>query len=288
MTDPRMLARRFETQRPRLVALAAQLLGSQAEADDVVQEAWLRLTQADADGIDNLDAWLTTVVSRLSLDVLRSARHRRDRPWQVTPWDEPAVVDADPADAADDAIRVTAALHLVLETLSPAERLVFVLHDVFGVAFAEIAQIVGKSDDAVRQLGSRARRRVRGAEPASATPRSVERSIVHAWLAAVERGDFAALLELLDEGAVLHADYGEHAQQLRGAREIAEQAMLAARLAAHSTPVLIDGMPGVAAVLQGRVVSLMAFALEREHIVALDVLADPARLAELDLPGSLV
>ncbi|MDR5701834.1 sigma-70 family RNA polymerase sigma factor [Agromyces aerolatus] len=282
MTDRRMLARRFETERPRLRAIATKLLGSPADADDAVQATWLRLEQADVDGIDNLQAWLTTVVSRVSLDELRAPRRTRERSWQVEPWrDEPVATTADPAELVDQGDRVSVALLVVLELLSPAERIAFVLHDVFGQPFEEIATVLERSPAAARQLASRARRRVRGAEP-PARPRPEQgRRIVTAWLAAAEGGDLSALLSLLDDGAVLHADSGATTQVVEGSRAIAEQAVLSGRLAAHSTPILIGGRPGVAAVIHGRVVSIMAFTIDDDRITQLDVLADPERLAAL-------
>jgi RNA polymerase sigma-70 factor (ECF subfamily) len=282
MTDRRMLARRFETERPRLRAIAAQLLGSAADADDAVQETWLRLERVDVADIDNLEAWLTTVVSRISLDLLRAPRRKREHSWQVEPWrDEPVAVDGDPADLAVQSDRVSVALLVLLEILSPAERIALVLHDVFGQSFDEIAAVLDRSPEAARQLASRARRRVRGAAEPARPDRERGRRIVNAWLAAAQDGNIGALLELLDDGAVLHADYGTSTQLVEGARTIAEQAVLSGRLAAHSTPILIDGRPGVAAVLGGRVVSIMAFDIEGDRVVALDVLADPSRLEAL-------
>jgi len=282
MTDRRILARRFESERPRLRAIATQLLGSAADADDAVQETWLRLERADAANIDNLAAWLTTVVSRVSLDLLRAPRRQREHSWQVEPWrDEPVAEDADPADLVARSDRVSVALLVLLETLSPAERIALVLHDVFGQPFEEIAEVLDRSPEAARQLASRARRRVRGAEEPPQPDRERGRRIVDAWLAAAQGGDLRALLSLLDDGAVLRADFGTSTQVLEGARTIAEQAVLSGRLAAHSTPILIDGRPGVAAVMGGRVVSIMAFEISGDRIVALDVLADPARLEAL-------
>ena len=282
MTDRRMLARRFETERPRLRAIAAQLLGSAADADDAVQETWLRLERVDVADIDNLEAWLTTVVSRISLDLLRAPRRKREHSWQVEPWrDEPVAVDADPADLAVQSDRVSVALLVLLEILSPAERIALVLHDVFGQSFDEIAAVLDRSPEAARQLASRARRRVRGAAEPARPDRERGRRIVNAWLAAAQDGNIGALLELLDDGAVLRADYGTSMQLVEGARTIAEQAVLSGRLAAHSTPILIDGRPGVAAVMHGRVVSIMAFDIEGDRVVALDVLADPSRLEAL-------
>lgn len=287
MTDRRILARRFEAQRPRLRAIARQLLGSDADADDAVQETWLRLERIDADQLDNLDAWLATVVSRVSLDVLRAPRRTREHSWQVEPWrDEPVAAGADPAELVARADRVNVALMVVLDTLSPDQRIAFVLHDVFGQPFEEVGDVLGKSPAATRQLASRARRRLRAAPEPDAAPRPPRR-LVDAWLAAVEGGDLRALMELLDEDAVLHADFGTSTRTIEGAREIAAEAVLAARLAAHSTPVLIDGMPGVAAVLDDEVVSIMAFEITDDRIVGLQVLADPERLAALDVVGHI-
>lgn len=284
MTDENSLAERFESQRPRLRAIALQLLGSNRDADDAVQETWLRLARSDAASIENLDAWLTTVVSRICLDILGSARTRRERAWQVEPWPQEAVDPegwADPEQAALSADRVSVALLVVLDQLSPAERIAFVLHDVFGVPFTEIARTLDRSPDAVRQLASRARHRLHGAPSAedAPSPGAAGRAIVAAWLAAVQEGDFGALLSLLSDGAVLYADYGTTSETLHGSAEIAAQAALAARLAAHSQPVLIDGLPGVAVVHDGRVLSLMAFTVADGRIVRLDVLADLARIA---------
>lgn len=282
MTDRRLLARRFETERPRLLAIATKLLGSTAEADDAVQETWLRLDRAEAADIKNLDAWLTTVVSRISLDLLRAPRRTREHSWQVQTWvDEPVEDAPDPAEAIVQSDQVSIALLVLLERLSPSERIAFVLHDVFGQSFDEIATVLDRSPGAARQLASRARRRVRGAEEPARPNLQQGRRIVEAWLTAAQHGDLSALLSLLDDGAVLHADYGTTTQQVDGADAIAEQAVLSARLAAHSTPILVGGRPGVAAVMRGRVVSIMAFDIENGHIVGLEVLADPQRLEAL-------
>lgn len=264
MTDRKILARRFETERPRLRAVAVHLLGSAADADDAVQETWLRLERVDASSIDNLAAWLTTVVSRVSLDLLRAPRRKREHSWQIEPWrEEPVAVDADPEELVEESDRISTALIVLLETLTPAERIALVLHDVFGQSFEEIAAVLGRSPAAARQLASRARRRVRGAEEPRRPDREQGRRIVHAWLAAARDGDLSALLALLDGGAVLRADYGSSTQIVAGARAIAEKAVLASRLAAHSTPILIDGRPGVAAVMHERVVSITAFDIMR-------------------------
>lgn len=288
MADRRILARRFETARPRLLAIATRLLGSAADADDAVQETWLRLEGADADAIENLDAWLTTVVSRVCLDVLRAPRRTREHSWQVEPWrDEPVASTGDPVVELERSDAVGVALLVVLETLSPAERLAFVLHDVFGQPFERIAEVLDRSPDAARQLASRARRRVRGAPPPARPSPRRDREIVDAWLAAAEEGDFTRLLALLDDGAVLRADFGDRVQVIEGATRIAEQATFAQRLAAHSVPVRLSGRPGVAAVIAGRVVSLLAFEIADDRIVGLDVLADGARLEGLDLAAVL-
>ena len=282
MTNPGGLVSRFETQRPRLRAIAIQLLGSAADADDAVQETWLRLARRGDSDILNLDAWLTTVVSRVSLDMLRAPRRSRERSWEVEPWrDQPVAREPDPADVVAQDDRVAVALLVVLERLSPAERIAFVLHDVFGQPFDEIATILERSPDAARQLASRARRRVREAPEPERVDRRRSRKLVDAWLTATAGGDVNALLRLLDERAVLHADFGAHTQVVDGADQIAAQAVLSARLAAHSIPILIDGEPGVAAIIAGRVASIMSFGFEGERIVRLEVLADAPRLAEL-------
>lgn len=282
MTDQRILARRFETERPRLLAIATKLLGSPADAADVVQDTWLRLDRTDASGIENLPAWLTTVVSRVSLDLLRTPRRTRERSWQVEPWsDEPVAVAADPAELIAQGDQVSVALLVLLERLSPSERIAFVLHDIFGQPFEEIATVLERSPDAARQLASRARRRVRGAEEPTRPSREQGRRIVEAWLSAARDGDLGALLSLLDEGAVLRAEYAARTESVDGAQAIAEQAVLSGRLAAHSVPILIGGRPGVAAVLRERVVSIMAFDIEGDQIVRLEVLADPSRLGAL-------
>jgi RNA polymerase sigma-70 factor (ECF subfamily) len=288
MTYPRILARRFENAPPRLLAIANPLLSTGADAEDVVQETWLRLERADVDEIKNLDAWLTTVVSRVSLDLLRAPRRTRERSWQVERWrDEPVALTGDPAVEAERSDQVSVALLVVLETLSPAERVAFVLHDVFRCPFEEIAEVLDRSVDAVRQLASRARRRLQSAhDTVQPTPRHA-RELVGAWLVAAQHGDFTALLGLLDDGAVLRADYGARSQVIEGAQAITEQAVLSARLAAHSTPILIDRRPGVAAVLNGQVVSIMAFTIVDGRITRLDVLADATRLQHLNVGDTL-
>lgn len=282
--NPNVLAERFEASRPRLLAIALRLLGSRADAEDVVQEAWLRVERSDTTVIENLDAWLTTVVSSLCLDLLRSPRRTREHSWNVEPWTEDSTADSpDPADVVAEADQVGLALFIVFETLQPAERIALVLHDVFGRSFADIAEVVDRSPQAARQLASRARRRLREGSTTSVSDSRRARSLVDAWLVAVQDGDLQALLDMLDENAVLHADYGERTQIIVGSADIASQAVLMARLASHSTPVLIDGLPGIAATHHGRVASIMAFDIADGHIVSLHVLADARRLTKLGL-----
>ncbi|WP_309128791.1 sigma-70 family RNA polymerase sigma factor [Microbacterium sp.] len=278
------IAQRFESARPRLKAIAARMLGSSADADDAVQETWLRVAKTDATALENFDAWCTTVVSRICLDMLRAPRTTRERAWHVEPWrDEPVDAAADPADAVAKTDQVNVALLVLLDALTPAERIAFVLHDVFGQPFDEVADALGRSPEAARQLASRARRRLRSASAPDRGDRRRERRLVDAWLLAAQQGDLDALLGLLDEDAMLHADYGSSTQGLSGASEIAAQAVLSARLAAHSTPVFIDGRPGVAATFGDRVVSLMSFDIVDGRIVGLHVLADQQRLEGLTL-----
>ncbi|MFK3677004.1 sigma-70 family RNA polymerase sigma factor [Microbacterium sp. NPDC090218] len=282
--DDEERTQRFEEARPRLRAIATRMLGSSADADDAVQETWLRLARTDAAGIENFDAWCTTVVSRISLDLLRAPRSTLERSWNVEPWrDEPVDPAPDLADLVDRSDRVNVALLVVLDALSPTERIAFVLHDVFGQPFDEVARALDKTPDAARQLASRARRRLRQTSVPERADRRRGRALVDAWLTAAQEGDLAALLGLLHEDATLHADYGTSTQTLLGAEEIGAQAVLAARLAAHSTPVLIDGRPGVAATFGDRLVSLMSFEIEDGRIVALHVLADPARLGGIEI-----
>ncbi|WP_308799985.1 sigma-70 family RNA polymerase sigma factor [Agromyces silvae] len=280
MTDPRILARWYETQRGRLTTIAYNLLGDASEAEDVVQEAWLRLQRTTPSDIDNLAAWMTTVVSRLSLDLLRSSRRRHEGPLFAEDWAQVASTPATPEDEIAEADHAGVALLVVLDALSPAERLAFVLHDVFGLTFGEVAQVLGRNEAAARKLASRARSRVRESAPHKAVTRA-HGKVVEAWLLAAKHGEFAALLELLDEGAVLHADYGSHSETIRGARSIAERAALSQRLASNSRTVLVNRRPAVAAVVNGRIVSVMIFEIMGERIRTLEVIAGGARLNEI-------
>jgi RNA polymerase sigma-70 factor (ECF subfamily) len=303
MTDADLLSERFEAHRPRLRGVAYRMLGSHAESDDVVQDAWLRLSRMDPTEvarIDNLAGWLTTVVGRLSLDRVRSrARHRTeslDTPSLpdpiVQPLRDPADERIDPASAAELAESVSLALLVVLDTLPPAERLAFILHDTFSVPFEEIAPIVQRSPEATRQLASRARRRLRDT-PADAEARARidterQRSAVEAWVAAATGGNFEALVDLLDPDAVLRVDTGRpnSSKVVHGATAIASGASsFRMRRDLRVTLVAVNGSPGVIAHQRGRVVSLAHFAFGPDgRIVALSIIADPGRLAGIPVP----
>jgi len=283
------LATRFEEQRPRLRAVAYRMLGSLSEADDAVQEAWLRLSRSDADEIENLGAWLTTVVSRVALNTLRARRSHPEEPLDVRVPD-PIVDRADGTDPEHEALladSVGLALLVVLETLSPAERLAFVLHDMFAVPFDEIAPIVDRSPEAARQLASRARRRVQGENKVPDPDLDKQREVVDAFLAAARDGDFEALLELLDPDVVLHQDFGPlptgGRKEIRGAEAVAGQAQTYARLDLEMRPALINGAVGAVAMRDGEPFSIGAVTVRGGKIVEMDFLADPERLRKLDL-----
>jgi RNA polymerase sigma factor (sigma-70 family) len=268
------------------------MLGSLSEADDAVQEAWLRLTRSDPSGIANLGGWLTTVVARVCLDMLRSRKSRREEPLDVHVPD-PIVSRVDAVDPAQQALladSVGLALLVVLETLSPAERLAFVLHDMFAMPFDEIAPIVERSPSAARQLASRARRRVQGATSVPDADPTSQRKVVDAFLAAARGGDLDALLAVLDPDVVVRADRGAvpagASRELRGARAVAEQALTFSRLAHSARAALVNGAAGIVSWLpNGRPFSVMGFTVRRRRIVEIDILADPARLRALDLTG---
>jgi RNA polymerase sigma-70 factor (ECF subfamily) len=279
-------AQRFAAARPRLLRLAYSQLGDLSEAEDVVQDAWLRLTWTGPDTIRDLDAWLTTVVGRLALDVLRSARVRRES--YVGPWlPEPVVEgpDADPADRVTLDESVSFALLAVLEQLSPAERTAFVLHDVFDVPFAEVAEVVGRSPDAVRQLASRARRHVAAGRPRRPVDPDEQARVVAAFARATAEGDIVALLEVLDPDAVFTADGGGIAPAARkplyGAQRIARAWLALRRKApacATATAVTVNGLPGLL-LEAGTDRSLLAFTVDGGRIVRIDVVRNPAKLA---------
>jgi RNA polymerase sigma factor (sigma-70 family) len=282
MDDRDWLAERFEAHRPHLRAVAYRMLGSAAEADDAVQEAWLRASRAGADEVDNLGGWLTTVVARVCLNQLRSRRSRPEAPLD----DQAAELADGAADPEAEAVLADAvgpALLVVLDTLSPAERLAFVLHDLFAVPFGEIAEILGRSEAAARQLASRARRRVQGAE-ASEGDRARQRLVVEAFLAASRKGDFEALLRLLDPRVVARADAAAVAAgaeaEVRGARAVAGTFVGRARFA---RPALVEGAVGAVWAPGGRPRVVFAFTVSDGRVAEIRLLADPERLAELDL-----
>jgi RNA polymerase sigma factor (sigma-70 family) len=294
MAEPDRLAESFEQNRTRLRAVAYRMLGSFAEADDAVQEAWLRLSRSDADGVDNLSAWLTTVVARVCLNALRARNTRREEPIGVHVPD-PVISRADGTSPEDEALladSVGLALLVVLETLTPAERLAFVLHDMFDLPFDEIAPMVGRSPATARQLASRARRRVRGAD-VHTPDRDVarQREVVDAFFAAAHRGDFDGLVAVLDPDVVLRSDGGPARQDasmvLRGAAEVARRTLTIAHPAAPKHPVLVNGAAGVLVTLAGQPVALMGFTVSLGKIMEIDAIADPDRLRRLDLAALL-
>jgi RNA polymerase sigma factor (sigma-70 family) len=282
MDDRDWLAERFEAYRPHLRAVAYRMLGSASEADDAVQEAWLRASRASPAGVDNLGGWLTTVVGRVCLDLLRSRRSRREEPLEANLPDR----GADPEDEALLAEGVGSALLVVLDTLGPAERLAFVLHDLFAVPFQEVAAILGRSEAAARQLASRARRRVQGAQ-APEGDRARQRLVVEAFLAASREGDFEALLRLLDPQVVVRADAaatGTAAPRVvRGAAAVASQALGFARRARLARLALVDGAVGLVVTPPGRPSLVLGFTIRRGLISAIDILADPEHLRRLDV-----
>jgi RNA polymerase sigma-70 factor (ECF subfamily) len=290
MDERDWLAERFEENRPHLRAVAYRMLGSLAEADDAVQEAWLRLSRSDTGGIENLAGWLTTVVARVCLNMLQARRSRREEPLDAHVPDPVVSLDeeCDPEHQALLANSVGLALLVVLERLAPAERLALVLHDMFDVPFDEIAPIVGRSPAATRQLASRARRRVNGAAPVPDADLARQREAVDAFLAAAAGGDFQALLEVLDPDVVLRADVGAMAggtsRVIRGAPAVAQQALAyARRFGPFARPALVNGAAGIIAAPGGRPVSVLGFTVTRGRIVEIDILANPERLSRLDL-----
>ena len=290
MDEQEWLVERFEQQRPRLRAVAYRMLGSLSEADDAVQEAWLRLSRSDANEIENLDGWLTTVVARLSLNMLRSRRSRREEPWGPR-LPEPIVDPADGVDPEHEALladSVGLAMLVVLEQLTPAERLAFVLHDMFGMPFDEIAPIVDRSASAARQLASRARRRVRGSAPVTDASIDQQREVIEAFLAAAREGDFEGLLAVLDPDVVLRADAGPGLPagasiEVRGAAAVANRALTFSRLDLLQRPALVNGAAGLVTTRNGELFAVGAFTVTNGKIAEMDYIADPERLAWLDL-----
>ncbi len=296
MDEHEWLAKQFEANRTRLRAVAYRMLGSLSDADDAVQEAWLHLSRSDPSGVKNLGGWLTTVVARVCLDMLRSRKSRREEPLSAYVPD-PVVSLADETDPEQEALladSIGLALLVMLERLAPNERLAFVLHDVFDVPFDEIARIVGRTPDAARQLASRARRRVAGAEAAPDADLTRQREVIDAFLAAVRAGDFDRLVAVLDPDVVLREDRGVEppgaSRVVRGAQTVAKQALAFSGRAAPGLivrPALVNGAAGIMSWLpDGRPFSILGFTVARGRIVEIDVLTDPERLRRLDLPSA--
>jgi RNA polymerase sigma factor (sigma-70 family) len=285
MDERDWLTERFQEHRPRLRAVAYRMLGSTSEADDAVQEAWIRLSRSNAGEIDNLEAWLVTVVGRVALKMLRSRRTRREQPFGAR-LPDPIVDRADGIDPEHEALladSVGLALLVVLETLTPPERVAFVLHDIFAVPFDEIAPIVDRSPEAARQLASRARRRVRADRTVPDCDLETQREVTDAFLAAARDGDFDRLVMVLDPDVVLRQDFGPvgGSREIRGAAAVAGQAQI---YAAHEMrPVLINGAAGIVTFRHAQPVSIGAVTVRNGKIVELDFLADPERIRELDL-----
>jgi RNA polymerase sigma factor (sigma-70 family) len=291
MDEREWLAQRFQEHRPRLRAVAYRMLGSTSEADDALQEAWIRLSRSNASEIDNLEAWLVTVVGRVALNMLRSRKTRREEPLDAQYLPDPIVERAsgidDPEHEALLADSVGLALLVVLETLTPAERLAYVLHDMFSVPFEEIGAILNRSPEAARQLASRARRRIRTAHT---TPHHAdaaahhEEEVVEAFLAAARDGDFDALLAVLDPDIVERVDTGSGTiVVVRGAQNVAHRAMAVSQPGLVGRPALINGAPGWVSVLDGELYAIAALTVHNGRITTMDILLDPARLARLDL-----
>ncbi|MEV2212135.1 RNA polymerase sigma factor SigJ [Streptomyces sp. NPDC050997] len=296
MNETELLADRFEEHRGRLQAVAYRMLGSLSEAEDAVQETWLKLGRVDAGEIRNLGGWLTTVVGRVCLDLLRSRTARREDPLDDTFVPDPVIrplAQGDPEQEVLQADSVGLALMIVLETLEPAERLAFVLHDMFAVPFDDIAPILDRGSAATRQLASRARRRVQGATPSADLDLGRQREVVDAFMAASVAGDFDALLAVLHPDIVLRVDSGAlvggaaASKLVRGARTVAEQAMLFRQFAPFARLALVNGGVGMVNAPDGRLQSVMGVTVADGRIVEMYILADPERLADLDLPDTL-
>jgi RNA polymerase sigma-70 factor (ECF subfamily) len=283
------LARQFDEHREHLQSVAYRMLGSSVEAEDAVQESWLRLNRADSTGIENLRGWLTTVTARVCLNMLRARRTKREESLDThVPDPIIALLEPDePSQEAELAESVGLALLVVLETLSPAERLSFVLHDMFAVPFDEIAMIVDRTPDAARQLASRARRRAQNASTITEPDRARQRVVVDAFFAAARDGDFGALVAVLHPDVVLRADGGQDrptaSHVIRGAREVASRATMFSRPDAEMRPALVNGTMGVVALVLGRPQAIMSFTVAHDRIIAIDVLADLVRVGRVDL-----
>jgi len=289
MDERDWLAERFQEHRPRLQAVAYRMLGSTSEADDAVQEAWIRLSRSNAAAIENLEAWLVTVVGRVALNMLRSRSTRREEPLDahLDHLPDPIVDRVDGVDPQHEALladSVGLALLVVLETLTPAERLAYVLHDMFSVPFDEIGAVLDRSPDAARQLASRGRRRIRGADPTPDADPAAEREVVEAFLAAAREGDFDALVAVLDPEVVHRVDIGSGAiVETRGAEHVAQRAMVGAGSGRVARLALVNGATGFIALQDGELFAIAALTVRNGRIAELDILADPARLARIDL-----
>jgi RNA polymerase sigma-70 factor (ECF subfamily) len=286
MDERDWLAERFEEHRPRLRAVAYRMLGSTSEADDAVQETWIRLSRSSAGAIDNLEAWLVTAVGRVALNMLRSRRTRREESLDAR-LPDPIVDRAEGIDPEHEALladSVGLALLVVLETLTPAERLAYVLHDMFSVPFEEIGAILERSPEAARQLASRARRRLRGADTTPEADTTEQQRVVEAFLAAAREGDFDALLAVLDPDIVVRQDGGTGTiVEVRGAHTVARRALAASRLDLVARPALVNGAPGWISLRNGELFAVAAVTTRNGRVAAMDVLHDPARLARLDV-----
>lgn len=291
MNETDSLAAQFEKNRSHLRAVAYRMLGSLTEADDAVQEAWLKLSRSDATTVENLGGWLTTVVARVCLDMLRARKSRHEESLEeqiAAPPSGPAIISRglDPEQETLLAESVGLALLVVLDTLAPAERITFVLHDLFAVPFEEIATIVGRSPAAARQLASRARRRVQGAGTASGAELTGQRKVVDAFLAALRAGDFQALVAVLDPNVAIHADAiaqpAEAMREIHGAENWAKGAITAARGARAAQPALIDGAIGLVVAPKGRLFRVLRFTFANGKIAEVEVIGDPERLRQLD------
>jgi RNA polymerase sigma-70 factor, ECF subfamily len=286
MDERDWLAERFQEHRPRLRAVAYRMLGSTGEADDAVQEAWIRLSRSDADAIENLEAWLVTTVGRVALNMLRSRRTRREESLEAR-LPDPIVDSLDGVDPEHEALiadSVGLALLVVLETLTPAERLAYVLHDMFAIPFDEIGAIVGRSPEATRQLASRGRRRIRGVDPLPDADPAAQQQVVDAYLAAAREGDFDGLVAVLDPDVVVHYDLGGGAvSEARGAETVARRARAAMSLDLVAWPALVNGAAGWVSTRHGQPFSVAALTVQNGRITTMTIIADPERLARLDL-----
>jgi len=288
MDENEWILERFEEQRSHLRAVAYRMLGSLSEADDALQETWIRLNRTDVGDVENLAGWLTTVMARVCLNLLRARETHREEPLGVHVPDPVIAREGGPTPEQEAVLAdsVGLALLVVLEMLAPAERLAFVLHDMFAMPFEEVALIVGRTPAATRQLASRARRRVQGAN-APDTDISRQREVVNAFFAAARQGDFDALVAVLDPDVVLRSDGGtvrpQATVELRGAATVAGQALMFSSLSPHVRPALVNGAAGVVVAPAGRAVSVMGFTVRHGRIVEIDAVADPVRLALLDL-----